>query len=165
MQWTTQEVARLRALARTMPVVDIVLMMPGRSYDSVVDAAKRYGISLQTPRGLAYCHECGEFRTKAPCPVCRERALLKRARARQAEVFQKLPVEFSGVYMRQVQGSRIEKVPPVPDYKGAPEIVRAQCIEREAALVANIHRMRRAMEKRNQRMAKKVRGSTGVDAE
>ena len=81
MQWTTQEIARLRALARTMPVVDIVLMMPGRSYDSVVDAAKRYGISLQTPRGLAYCHECGEFRTKAPCPVCRERALFIPSRA------------------------------------------------------------------------------------
>lgn len=80
MQWTTHEIARLRGLARTMPVVDIVLMMPGRSYDSVVDAAKRYGISLQTPRGLVYCHECGEFRTKEPCPVCRERARLERAR-------------------------------------------------------------------------------------
>ena len=84
MQWTTHEIARLRGLARTMPVVDIVLMMPGRSYDSVVDAAKRYGISLQTPRGLVYCHECGEFRTKAPCPVCRERARLERARAGRA---------------------------------------------------------------------------------
>lgn len=80
MQWTTCEIARLRGLARSMPVVDIVLMMPGRSYDSVVDAAKRYGISLQTPRGLVYCHECGEFRTKEPCPVCRERARLERAR-------------------------------------------------------------------------------------
>lgn len=158
MQWTTNEIARLRGLARTMPVVDIVLMMPGRSYDSVVDAAKRYGISLQTPRGLVYCHECGEFRTKAPCPVCRERARLERERAQVVPV-QDMPESCRARYDRHqchLGGSRIDPVPPVPDYKGPHDAVRAQCIAREAAQIANARRMRKAMAKRRNRMTKKA---------
>lgn len=158
MKWTTREVARLRELARTMPVVDIVLMFPGRSYDSVVDAAKRYGISLQTPRGLVYCHECGEFRTKAPCPVCRERERLKRERAKVVPV-QNMPESCRARYDRyqcHLGGSRIDPVPPVPDYKGPRDAVRAQCIAREAVQVANARRMRLAMAKRRERMTKKA---------
>lgn len=153
--WTTGELERLRELARTMPVADIALLMPGRTYDSISRAGQRYGISLRTPQNMVYCHICNEFRTKKPCPVCKIRRLLDRERARQTAMHD-IPQAYREVYMKHPLGSRIDPVPPVPDYQGSPETVRAQCVAREAALVGNMFREYRSLAKRRQRMGKKA---------
>ena len=163
--WTTRELSRLRELARTMPVTEIVLMMPGRTWDAVEHAARAAGISLRTPRGLVWCRACREFRTAEPCPVCRERERLKRERQRQVVAYEHLPQRHKGTYSRRGFGSRADAVPPVPDYKADAAEVRAACVERERALVANMRRERKASERRRNRMAAKVRAEFGIAAE
>ncbi len=168
-EWTTGDLAYLRANAGEIPLVEIARTLK-RSRAAVYSKAHELGLSVRCyVSTLEWCDQCATKRTELDadgrCPVCRLRAQLDAAEQRVADALAAMPPDVREQYAatETLRASRAV-TPPRPALAGLEPYRRKQAEDAharavEAAETANLQRRVDAAKTR----LKRIREKTGAN--
>ena len=167
--WTTDEIARLRDEAGSMPVSSIAAAH-GRTEAACSRMIARLGLSQRWHRPtLVECPECHEMRTRVTtglCPVCSRKETAARLRAREDALLDALGRDAVAARRESTHGSRVDPRPRRrPLARGLPWAVAEDAEARARALqeweVRQLDRANAAARRRCNRLEAKLRAATG----
>lgn len=144
--WTTGELRLLRARAGRRTARAIAREL-GRTPQSVEMRMKRMGLSRAAPEGEV-CPGCGRLRTGIAdglCPVCRQKAVIRRLRAEEAALAASMPEWREPSRSGDSDGSRGARRPGETDAE-VQERELADARRESGRIRRRVQRMRRSIE-------------------